>query len=101
MHVSAALAQAAGVAKYVAPVSDTSCRITTRTMVALVLLFDVRRLSMRMPPCRRKIRYTHLISSRPCASISRKMARDASNNRNLFLGGGVVDEASSVGCALH
>lgn len=46
MHVSAALAQAAGVAKYIAPVSDTSCRITARAMVALVLLYDVRTLPM-------------------------------------------------------
>eukprot|EP00903_Cladosiphon_okamuranus_P019198 g17656.t1 len=40
MHVAAALAQAAGVAKYLVPVSDTSCRITGRAMVAFVLLYD-------------------------------------------------------------
>ena len=42
MHVTASLAQAASVAKYVTPVSDTSCRITARAAVALVLLYDVR-----------------------------------------------------------
>lgn len=44
MHVSAALAQAAGIAKYAMPASNTSCRITARAMVALVLLHDVRKL---------------------------------------------------------
>ena len=42
MHVTAALVQAAGVAKYTIPVSDMSCRTTARAMVVLVLLFDVR-----------------------------------------------------------
>lgn len=46
MHVTASLAQAAGVAKYVTPVSDISCRVTARAAVALVLLYDVSKLSI-------------------------------------------------------
>lgn len=57
MHLWAAIAQAAGVAKYLAPVSDTSCRVTARFMVPMVLLYDVRRLFMfdaSPPTCRRR-----------------------------------------------
>lgn len=43
MHIMAALAQAASIAKFVVPVSDTSCWITSRATVALVLLYDVRK----------------------------------------------------------
>ena len=43
MHVTAALSQSGNVAKYLLPVSDTSCAVTYRFMLALRILFDVSR----------------------------------------------------------
>lgn len=40
-HALAALSQGAVVLKYALPVSDTSCRVTHRLFLSLVLLFDV------------------------------------------------------------
>lgn len=44
MHVTSTLSQSAGVAKYLLPVSDTSCVVTHRILVALLLLYDVSKL---------------------------------------------------------
>ena len=41
MHVTAALSQSGNVAKYLLPVSDFSCAVTYRFMLALRILFDV------------------------------------------------------------
>lgn len=41
MHVTSALSQSAGAAKYLLPASDTSCIVTHRMFVAMLLLFDV------------------------------------------------------------
>lgn len=41
MHVTAALSQGANLAKYLLPVSDTTCVATHRLMLVLRLLFDV------------------------------------------------------------
>ena len=41
MHVTAGVAQAAGAAKYLLPVSDTSCLVTHRIMVMQLVLNDV------------------------------------------------------------
>lgn len=41
MHVVSALGQSAAAAKYLLPASNTSCTVTHRIFVAMVLLFDV------------------------------------------------------------
>lgn len=41
MHVISTLNQIANTAKYLLPVSDVSCVATHRTMLAMLLLFDV------------------------------------------------------------
>lgn len=46
MHVVSTLSQSAAAAKYILPVSNTSCTVTHRLFVAMLLLFDV---SVRLP----------------------------------------------------
>lgn len=41
MHLTAALTTSSGLAKYVLPVSDNTCRGTHRAMIASILLYDV------------------------------------------------------------
>lgn len=42
MYVLAVICQGAAVAKYILPVSDTSCLVTHRMMASFALLYDVR-----------------------------------------------------------
>ncbi|CAM9799589.1 unnamed protein product [Hapterophycus canaliculatus] len=40
MHFVAMLSMSAGVAKYILPVTDTSCLVTHRAMISTILLYD-------------------------------------------------------------